>query len=126
MICQDYDADADALYLKLADCRVAHTVEVDSGTLVDLDSAGRLAGIEVIRPDRAWPLEDILHRFGVSPTEAAELRESFPARPASEKRRRSTSTAAKVGKTAAMVGTIAAVIRWRTRVGVRSRASNGQ
>lgn len=98
MICQDYDADADELYLRLADCRVAHTVEVDSGTLVDLDSAGRLVGIEVIRPDRARPLEDILHRFGVSPKDAAELREGFRARPGSGKRRRSTSTAAKAGR----------------------------
>ncbi len=77
MIRQDYDADADALYLKLADRKIARTVEVDSGTLADLDSADRLVGIEVIEPDRAWPLEDILSRFRVSEEQARELRAKY-------------------------------------------------
>ncbi len=77
MIRQDYDADAGALYLKLADRKVARTVEVDSGTLADLDSAGRLVGIEVIQPDRAWPLEDVLSRFPVSGRQARELRAQY-------------------------------------------------
>lgn len=77
MIRQDYDADVGALYLKLADRKVTRTVEVDSGTLADLDSAGRLVGIEVLQPDRAWPLEDILTRFHVSEEQARELRANY-------------------------------------------------
>lgn len=81
MIRQDYDADAGALYLKLADRKVTRTVEIDSGTLADLDSAGHLVGIEVIQPDRDWPLEEVLSRFGVSSEQAKELRASYHKQP---------------------------------------------
>src|ERR1022692_1093701 len=81
MIRQDYDLDADALYIELTAATIARTAEMDSGTLVNLDSAGQLVGIEVIRPQRAWPLEDILSRFVVAGEHAAELRAYFPQPP---------------------------------------------
>src|ERR1700740_827039 len=77
MTVQEYDADADAVYVKLASRKVARTVEVDSGTLADLDAKGRLVGIEVIHPDRAWPLDDIITRFGVPDEQALELRREY-------------------------------------------------
>ncbi len=43
-----YDLEADALVARLAEGAVARTVEVDSGTLVDVDAAGR-----VLTADRA-------------------------------------------------------------------------
>ena len=52
---------------------------MDAGTLVDLDAAGNVIGIEVINPDRPWPLEAILSRFAVSEEDAHELRAYFPA-----------------------------------------------
>ena len=82
MISQSYDLDAGALYIRLADGQVARTAQVDNGTLVDLDAAGDVVGIEVILPARTWPLEEILGRFGVSEHDARELRAYFspPAR----------------------------------------------
>lgn len=77
MISQRYDLDAGALYVELADRQVAQTVEVDEGTLVDLDSAGDVVGIEVIEPARTWPLEEILGRFPVDARDAQELRAYF-------------------------------------------------
>jgi len=55
-------------------------VQLDQGTLADLDADGHLVGIEVIQPWRAWPLEDILTRFGVSHEDARALRAYFPQR----------------------------------------------
>lgn len=77
MISQSYDLDAGALYIELVDCQAARTEQVDTGTLVDLDSAGNIIGIEVINPERLWPLEEILHRFTVSEDDARELRAYF-------------------------------------------------
>jgi uncharacterized protein YuzE len=77
MIRQSYDLDADALYVKLTDQKVAHTAEVDEGTLVDLDADGNVVGIEVLQPQRRWPLDEILNAFRVSPGQAHELRTYF-------------------------------------------------
>jgi uncharacterized protein YuzE len=77
MIAQDYEGDADALYLKLTDRKVARAVEVDYGTLADLDLAEAVVGIEVIQPDRPWPLEDVLSRFRVSKEQVRELRAQY-------------------------------------------------
>jgi uncharacterized protein YuzE len=77
MISQSYDLDAGALYIELANRQAARTEQVDTGTLVDLDSAGDVIGIEVINPERLWPLEEILRRFTVSEEDAGELRAYF-------------------------------------------------
>lgn len=81
MIRQSLDMQADALYITLTDEPVANTTEVDSGTLVDLDAAGRVVGIEVIRPNRPWPLDEILARFDLTASQKRELRAYFPAAP---------------------------------------------
>jgi uncharacterized protein YuzE len=69
-----YDSDADALEIRLAGSNVARTVQVDSGTLVDLDAKGDVVAIEVLRPSRLWPLEEILERFRIDEADAAVLR----------------------------------------------------
>lgn len=73
MISQSYDFDADALYIELNDRQVARTVQVDAGTLVDLDLDGNAVGIEVIQPQRSWPLDEILSRFAITEDDAREL-----------------------------------------------------
>ena len=80
MIRQTYDLDANALYIAVTDQKVARTAEVDTGTLVDLDAAGSIVGIEVISPDRCWPLDEILTRFSVA-TEDAELLRAYFSHP---------------------------------------------
>ena len=78
MISQHYDLDADALYIELANHQVARTVQVDAGTLVDLDASGGVVGIEVVHPGRAWPRDQILDQFTISEDNARELRTYFP------------------------------------------------
>lgn len=68
-----YDHEADAVAIKLADGIVDRTVEVDSGTLVDVDASGRVLSIEVIHPARRWPLGEVIERFPIAPSDAAML-----------------------------------------------------
>jgi uncharacterized protein YuzE len=81
MISQSYDVEANALYIKVSDEKVSSTAEVDNGTLVDLDAAGQVVGIEVIQPKRPWPLEEIIANFGLSSAVKRELRAYFPEAP---------------------------------------------
>ncbi len=78
MISQSCDRDAGALYIELAGLEVARTVQVDRGTLVDLGPAGAVVGIEVVQPERSWPLAEILGRLAVAQQDARELRAFFP------------------------------------------------
>ena len=77
MIRQTYDLDADALYITVTDARVARTVEIDRGTLVDVDAAGGVVGIEVISPERSWPIGEILSRFTFTEKDADQLKAYF-------------------------------------------------
>jgi uncharacterized protein YuzE len=73
-----YDREADALYVTfIRDVAVARTDQVDDGTLVDVDADGRPIGIEVIRPSRAWALDEVLTRYSVEEDDAVTLRQLF-------------------------------------------------
>lgn len=78
MIRQSYDLDADALYITVTDGKIARTTEIDPGTLVDLDAVGSVVGIEIIGPQRAWPIQQILESFPISGKDADQLRAYFP------------------------------------------------
>jgi hypothetical protein len=54
--------------------RWARTVEIDNRTLADVDLRGWLVGVEVLRPDREWPLDDILSKFHVDDRDERDLR----------------------------------------------------
>lgn len=74
MIKQTYDREADALYIELSGGEFGRTDEIDSGTLVDLDTDGGVLGIEVIHPmGRRWPWEDIIRRYPFRDGELSEL-----------------------------------------------------
>jgi uncharacterized protein YuzE len=70
----EFDADANALEITLAEGFSARTVEIDTGTLVDVDEHGTPLSIEVLQPTRAWPLDEILDRFEIDAGAAAVLR----------------------------------------------------
>lgn len=70
-----YDRDADALYIQVTDALVARTDQIEPGTLVDVDSHGRIRGIEVLRPARLWPVDEIADRYDLSPEARKELNE---------------------------------------------------
>jgi uncharacterized protein YuzE len=78
VISSTYDLSADALYLQVTDAAVARTEGLDSGTLVDLDEAGNVVGLEVIHPDRVWPLGELLRRYNLAAEDRAQLEVLFP------------------------------------------------
>lgn len=67
LVSPTYDLEADAVYLRLAKGKVARTIDLDDGTLVDLDKAGKPLGIEVISPARDWPIDEFARRFKPEP-----------------------------------------------------------
>lgn len=69
MISIVHDTVADALYIGVRKGTVSRTVELDNGTLVDVDAANAPVGIEVINPDRAWPLQQFLAAFKLTDDE---------------------------------------------------------
>lgn len=70
-----YSEVDDVLYIEVREGRSDRQVQLDQGTLVDIDAEGRLIGIEVIAPDAGWPAEEILRRFPLDPDDATYVRE---------------------------------------------------
>ena len=78
MLSTDFDADADALYIRLRVGTVARTEEIDPWTLVDVDQAGLPLGIEVIHPARQWPVGQVIDRYAISDEDRQMLNVLFP------------------------------------------------
>ena len=69
----EYDREIDALYIRLQEKYVAHTLEIEEGLNLDLDRNGKLVGIEVLDATERYSLADI---FNIS-TENLILEEKF-------------------------------------------------
>jgi uncharacterized protein YuzE len=71
----NYDIGADALDVRFdEDGIVVRTERIDAGTFVDVDEHGSVLAIEVLGPERRWPLEEILERFDINDEDAELLR----------------------------------------------------
>jgi len=58
-----FDPKYDVLYLKFSEEKVADTIEVDSGILIDYGDRGQMIGIEIINVSsriEANPLQEIV------------------------------------------------------------------
>lgn len=66
----DYDSEADALYVRLTDERVARSIELGDRLVVDLDAGGAARGVEIISPGHpfAGHLAEAARRFGIDAT----------------------------------------------------------
>ncbi len=56
-ITAQYDREADALYVRLADTSRHRTIEIDETTYIDIDVDGRAVGIELLYPSLGLSLE---------------------------------------------------------------------
>jgi uncharacterized protein YuzE len=73
----EYDLDAGALYIRLAEGPVTQTREAGGNAAVDLGPDGRPVGIEVLSIDHSWPLDDILSAYDITEADATQLRAYF-------------------------------------------------
>lgn len=66
----EYDSEADALYVRLTDERVARSVELGDCVVVDLDGDGRPRGVEIISPWHPFArhLATAAVRYGIDAT----------------------------------------------------------
>lgn len=78
MLHTSYDTEADAAYFRIRTGEVARTEHVDGWTIVDVDAAGQLLGIEVLHPARMWPIEDIVDRYAIDELDLTMLRLMYP------------------------------------------------
>ena len=79
----EYDLDAGALYVRLCDGEVARTRQLDDNTLIDLDAAGNVLGVEVVAIGYPWALAEVLQMDGISAGAKAQMLAYFapPTRP---------------------------------------------
>lgn len=83
---QEFDLQAGALYLTLAEGDVERTASVDDvpggdgRAAVDLGPGGKVLGIEVLGPGKPWPLFCILLRYyeDISSEDAEALLVGYP------------------------------------------------
>jgi len=52
----NFDAEADALYVRFSESEIAETVEVRPGVMLDYDAYGKIVGLEIL--DTAKNLAD--------------------------------------------------------------------
>jgi len=58
-----FDPKHDVLYIKFSEEKIADTIEVDAGVLIDYGGEGQMVGIEIIGASnlmKANPLEEIV------------------------------------------------------------------
>lgn len=61
----EVDQDADAAYIRLSECPVHRTVEVNDMVFVDLDEFNVAIGIEVLGLGTRLPLDEIVRNYHV-------------------------------------------------------------
>ena len=50
-----YDPEVDALYIQVGEGRISETIEVEDYVLLDVDSRGRVLGVEVLWASEKMP-----------------------------------------------------------------------
>ena len=71
-ITANYDSDADALYVRLADGSRVRTVEIDDSTYVDVDADDRPIGIELLYPSMGVNLRGVAEHLALG-SQLAEI-----------------------------------------------------
>lgn len=57
----EYDKEVDALYIRIQKKKVAHTREIEDGVNLDVDSDGKIIGLEIIGATERYKPEDIFN-----------------------------------------------------------------
>ncbi|TSC92354.1 MAG: hypothetical protein CEN89_748 [Candidatus Berkelbacteria bacterium Licking1014_7] len=54
-----FDEKADAFYLRFQKGKIKKTIEINKGTLMDIDAKGQLLGIEILDVSAKMPIKDL-------------------------------------------------------------------
>ena len=57
----EYDNEIDALYIRLQEKFVDHTLEIEEGLNIDFDESGKMIGLEVLDAVERYSLADIFN-----------------------------------------------------------------
>lgn len=57
----EYDKEVDALYIRIQKKKVARTREIEDGVNLDIDSDGKIIGLEIIGATERYKSEDIFN-----------------------------------------------------------------
>lgn len=57
----EYDRDVDALYIRIQEVEVDHTLELEEGVNLDFDATGKLIGIEILDARARYSPADIFN-----------------------------------------------------------------
>ena len=57
----EYDKEVDALYIRIQEKKVAHTREIEDGVSLDVDSDGKIIGLEIIGASERYRPEDVFN-----------------------------------------------------------------
>ncbi len=89
-----FDAEADAVYVWLADARPVQQVELGDGTIVDLDEAGGVIGIEILSFHAGWDPRFVAEQLSLNESDAVDLQflATYPFGPPTSSRRRPTGS----------------------------------
>ncbi|MGN6867079.1 MAG: DUF2283 domain-containing protein [Solirubrobacteraceae bacterium] len=77
-ITAEYDREADALYVQLADGARVHAIEIDDATYIDVDSDGRAVGLELLYPSIGMNLRPLVDRLALD-SQLAEILQAITA-----------------------------------------------
>lgn len=69
-----HDQSVDAAHFSLTDEPVVRTEALDDGSVVDLDAADRVVGIEIIGIDQGWSPDVVFGRFAVDIVDQGAIR----------------------------------------------------
>lgn len=68
-----FDAEADAVYVWLSDAPPTEQIELSDGTVVDLDEAGAVRGIEVLSFHTGWDPVFVAEELSLGEEDAVDL-----------------------------------------------------
>lgn len=57
----EYSKDADALYIKLREAKIADSRDIEEGVTIDLDENGHIVGLEILDASERLDISDLVN-----------------------------------------------------------------
>ncbi|MDQ1272310.1 MAG: hypothetical protein QG591_940 [Planctomycetota bacterium] len=57
----EYSKDIDALYIKLREGKIADSIDIEEGVVVDIDEKGHIVGLEILDASEKLDISDLVN-----------------------------------------------------------------